>query len=388
MDVPACLTRTTPCPLAGCRGFLVRSFLFQFVSIAIIMPGPQSRLAASPFHRLLATLPICAASFTGCSSRNSEFSVTPVHQELGIVEENGIAIGSFYLNNFLSKDVAITEISPSCKCTSVKIDRNPVPAGQSVRLLASADINGYSGQQDFTVFIRTDSVSYPHFTLSFSVLVPATGKRERRFAIGNYTAGQKMRYAIPVESFATGEIDLISSNSSDFKCVATVEGSRDLQILVLDGTTPDEIGRFECDVIFREWFPQNEALGEGHVSLRLNGSVVPRWDVPDDIYLGMIDFADKTGRSDKKCVFNRSRQDGDSVRLVTQVKCDFNVPWASVQDLQFSRERISLVIGASKDHVSAEGPQQASAVVRVTYDDASVEEYRSTIYAFFTNAVP
>lgn len=351
------------------------------------MSVPQSRLGSIQVLPLFA-MSFVAVSFLGCSSGDSGFSVTPLHQDLGVVDENGTAIGRFYLNNFLPRDVKITEISPSCKCTSVKIDSNPVPAGQSVRLVASADVKGYSGQQDFSVFVRTDSISYPHFTLSFTALVPATGKRERRFAIGNYTAGQELRYTIPVQSFAAGSIDLISTTSSKFSCHVTVEGPRESQVLVLSGTTPDEIGTFDCVVVFREWFPEVKALGEGQVSLMLNGTVVPRWSVPNDIYLGIISLADARGESESKCVFERSRQDGDSMRLVTQVKCDFDVPWVSVQDLQFSRERISLVIRASKDHFSEEGPQQANAVVRVTYDDASVEEYSSTIYAFFTNAVP
>ena len=149
-----------------------------------------------------------AVAFGGCSKPGG-FYVVPQHKDLG-VNKNGSAIAEFEIVNGLDLPVEIKHIYPSCKCTTVELNKNPIPSGESAILRATADLTQQAGKQQFSVVFVTDNPGFPNRRVSFDALVPATGTRQRRLTIGSFYPGAKLDLELPASSFARGSVEQVT----------------------------------------------------------------------------------------------------------------------------------------------------------------------------------
>lgn len=90
----------------------------------------------------------------GCSGPPVVWISPGQHQDIGLVKavEDPVLI-DFQIHNGTDTPVKIIGIYPSCTCTEVKLEQNPVAANSTVRLRASVSPTKVAGKQDFQATI-------------------------------------------------------------------------------------------------------------------------------------------------------------------------------------------------------------------------------------------
>lgn len=89
------------------------------------------RLTITCFTAIFAAL--LAIAVAGCS-RSPAVYVVPDHKDLGVINAPGTATADFEIVNGLDRPLNITHIFPSCTCTNVSLQTNPIPPGASANL--------------------------------------------------------------------------------------------------------------------------------------------------------------------------------------------------------------------------------------------------------------
>ncbi|MEW4529935.1 DUF1573 domain-containing protein [Maioricimonas sp. JC845] len=131
--------------------------------------GARAGLARSRVRASLGTLACLAL----CACNNDDTGpggvyVTPEFQDLGVVtSQDEAVIARFQVVDRLTSPVRITNVFPSCQCTSAVMSKNPIPAGEVAVMEARAKLTGVSGQQSFSVALETDNPSFPRRMVRF-----------------------------------------------------------------------------------------------------------------------------------------------------------------------------------------------------------------------------
>lgn len=323
-----------------------------------------------------------AIGIGGCSQPHALY-VTPQHKDLGVIDKDShVAVAEFEIVNGLDQLVEIKHIYPSCKCTTIELLENPIPAGKSTVLRATADLSKQKGKQDFTVTLLTDNPEFSEFRLSFSALVPVTGDSYRHFSIGSFYPDSAIDVELPTASFSQGLVEpLDPQGPADSLDIATrlSETSEGGMSLVVKGTAPKTPGAFSRKIRFRESIPDKPALGEGVVELDLMGQVVARWDVKRDIYCGFISLKKDGDIISLLVKSNPSTQ--SPTKYVSRVSVEFSEDWVSLQSHALSSDGIAMELKVHEGNLKHMGAVDSLASFLIEYDDGASEKYPAHLYA-------
>ncbi|MFN3758923.1 MAG: DUF1573 domain-containing protein [Algoriphagus aquaeductus] len=91
--------------------------------------------------------------------------------ELGNIDKDTLIEGRFVLKNFGKQDVKINYVNPDCTCTNYDISKDYIPVNDSIILTLRFDTSGYTGDQNLTAVISTDSeIKFYKVQMKFTII--------------------------------------------------------------------------------------------------------------------------------------------------------------------------------------------------------------------------
>jgi uncharacterized protein DUF1573 len=327
------------------------------------------------------TLLALAVVVCGCSKPRG-FYVVPENKDLGVISsETRVAVAEFEVVNGSDRPVSITDIFPSCTCTTVTLAKNPIPSGESTILRAEAHLADRPGKQQMSVVFNTDIREFPNKRVSFEAWVPASGSRHRKIFLNSFYAEEPIHAEVPVSSFSQGVVELLKGTSDNDEAITThfADASRE-PTLVVAGTAPDSVGSFAKKVEFRESFPDEPSLGEGIVELELTGEVVPRWTVPRELYAGFVSLGSDGGIVTLS--IDRNFALAEKSAPVLNVSAVPKEEWLSVETKSVAKDKIELDARIDGEMLGKSGAVRSDLSLKVTYSDEKTESYSTAVCMF------
>lgn len=332
-----------------------------------------------------------ALMLIGCSEPGG-FYVSPEFKDLGVVRASGAPIvAEFEIVNRLADPVRVTNIFPSCQCTTVGISKNPIAAGSVSILKVEAHLSKQTGEQAFSVTMETDNPSFPRKTLSFKVFVATEEEQHRSLTIGSIYPDSRIAVGVPTKAFSQGEVRAISppdiegqeadNNDETSGVSAVLQRNGGQHMLFLAGRAPSRVGRFTKMVNLREHFVGTSSAGDGDFELELVWNVIPRWRIDHDLYAGFITADVENPKfmvvASRTAASALNGPDKDIVKI--EGNCD--PPWVRLQRYECKGDRIELEFGIDRKFIAESGPHQSKLDLAISYDDGTAEVIVSKVYA-------
>lgn len=340
-------------------------------------PTPDARRRLP--HRLSIAAGFVALTLAGCTDSGG-FHIQPEHQDLGVItSDDRTAVASFQIINGLSTPVHIRHIFPSCTCTQVRLKTNPIPPGTTTTLEAILEASQSTGRQTYVITLETDSPDFPRKRLTMDALAPARGLRQRHLSLGTFTPGATLNREVPILSVSSGCLERITSDETPADLHVALDP--DQKTLRVTGTAPAMPGVFQQTVHFRESIPEDTSGSTGEIELSLTGTVVPRWSVPPEYYLGFFRLSPDDHRITLSIPSNPASQaipDRSARRITARSDQD----WLSVAGLARG-EAIELQATIHGRFIHDTGPLRARVELELESGDGQVERTSTTIYARF-----
>lgn len=340
-------------------------------------------------------LVLAMACIAGCGENPKILFVSPTHCERGVLDVGQEQlVGEFEIFNNTDTPIRVRDLYPSCSCAEVSISRNPIPANGTAKLTATANISAEAGVKKFTVFAITDNVQFPRFTVSFSGILPASGKRDENFNLGEVLAGTPIDITIPFQRVTNCDIDLadpgVVSNRrpGDREALLNAEllGEGADKRLRVTGVAPKSEGAFSSHVMLREFFTDQD-LGETLLDLRIIGNVVPLWDVDEDLYLGFIKLDQDLVKLPMEIKLKQTALYAATGKVVETVDFAVDCDWLSIQqdslEIRKPGQPLKFQAIVATQAVKVTGPLSCDAVIHIRYRDGQSEKYHTNINAHF-----
>ncbi|PZV83602.1 uncharacterized protein DUF1573 [Algoriphagus aquaeductus] len=90
---------------------------------------------------------------------------------MGNIDKDTLIEGRFVLKNFGKQDVKINYVNPDCTCTNYDISKDYIPVNDSIILTLRFDTSGYTGDQNLTAVISTDSeIKFYKVQMKFTII--------------------------------------------------------------------------------------------------------------------------------------------------------------------------------------------------------------------------
>ena len=322
---------------------------------------------------------ILFALVSGCSEQGG-FHIVPEHKDIGVISsKDRTAVVEFKVVNGLDVPVTVEKIFPSCTCTSVRLKKNPVPAGESTTLQATVDVSMAAGRQSYVVTLETDHPSYPIKRVTFDALAPAMGTRKRHLSLGVFYPGAKINVELPMNSVTLGAIKPQDDKEKASGITARpLTGRNGVAVFKVEGTAPSSPGVFSEKFQYLETISGDTTSSEGEFELELSGSVVARWAVQREYYCGFVNLRNE----DSKLSLGIGRNTTSSVDSgsdVSRVLVTSTEEWLSVEG-QSVADGIQLNATIRQNKVTKIGPVEVSIEVQIEYTDGHFESYSSKLF--------
>lgn len=235
----------------------------------------------------------------GCRRAPVGLYVSPARADLQDIEADGGPVSvQFSIANTGTTPVHITDLYPSCRCTSVSLSNNPVSAGGESTLTAMFDPTGMGGVREFDIVLATDSAQFPWLRMSFAAtIVPASNGSLRPYDLGVFRSHEPVHAQIPVSALGLGVVtDVAVSNNESRRGIQNLEISlvkeADFQAVRLSGEPNIATGRFVCDGEFQERRSNDFNDRVASAIVRFSGTIMSTWSIPGEIYGGFFDVSE------------------------------------------------------------------------------------------------
>lgn len=141
------------CALFGVTSTQFSAFMKRnLAAIKIIMAVLFIALGVSLVYSQSQSVPSAAQAIVVDESQEWDF---------GKVKEGSVVKHTFYFRNNSSGSLKIIEVSTSCGCTLIKVNKKSLLAGEAAAIEVSFNSKGYSGETRQFVYVHTDNLDNP-----------------------------------------------------------------------------------------------------------------------------------------------------------------------------------------------------------------------------------
>lgn len=169
-------------------------------------------------------------------------SIQPRDWDYGYLPK-GVSVSHIYtIKNEGDDTLRITNVRPSCGCTSAPLSKNVLAPGESVDLKVNFNSQNFLGQVTKTVHIQSNDQSAPYSTISFSAKIAQASP------LVSWVPGEVVYDSLPQGRNDTRKV-LITSNDTENLKITPVELPKEFVNVELkkQGLKPKQTG----EVIFR-----------------------------------------------------------------------------------------------------------------------------------------